>query len=66
MALNDHQVQHNRGPLQKKAGIMELGTNDAILAQNNFLSQQVKELTNQMSKFSQQLKEMHEVPNKHQ
>lgn len=31
MTLNDHQVQHNRGPSQKKVGIIELGINDAIL-----------------------------------
>lgn len=32
MDLNDHQVQYNRGTTQKKAGILELGANDAILA----------------------------------
>lgn len=58
MTLNDHQGQNNRGPTQKKAGIIELGTNNAILTQNKFLSQQVEELTKQMSKLPQQLKEM--------
>lgn len=38
---------------------MELGTNDAILAQNKLLSQQVELLT-------QQIKEMREIPNKQQ
>lgn len=52
--------------LQKKAGIMELGTNDAILAQKKLLSQQVEELTKKVSKLTQQLKEMHEILNKHQ
>lgn len=66
MAFNDHQVQHNRGHLQKKAGIMELRTNEAILEQNKLLSQQVEDLTKKMSKLPQQLKEMHEISNKHQ
>lgn len=34
--------------------------------QKKLLSQQVEELTKKMSKLPQQLKEMHEVPNKHQ
>ncbi|XP_058726128.1 uncharacterized protein LOC131597447 [Vicia villosa] len=59
MALTDHQVQHNRGTVQKKAGILELGTNDAILAQNKLLTQTVEELIKQLSKLPQQLKEMH-------
>ncbi|XP_058775809.1 uncharacterized protein LOC131650086 [Vicia villosa] len=38
---------------------MELGANDVLLAQNKLLTQQ-------MSKLPQQLKEMHEIPNKSQ
>lgn len=45
MELNDHQVQHNRGPSQKKSRIIELGTNDVILAHNKLLTQAVEELT---------------------
>ncbi|XP_058742365.1 uncharacterized protein LOC131614837 [Vicia villosa] len=59
MALTDHQVQHNRGTVQKKPGVLELGTNDAILAQNKLLTQTVEELTKQLSKLPQQLKDMH-------
>ncbi|XP_058774726.1 uncharacterized protein LOC131648998 [Vicia villosa] len=59
MALTDHQVQHNRGAIQKKLRVLELGTNDAILAQNKLLTQTVEELTKQQSKLPQQLKEMH-------
>lgn len=66
MTINDHQVQHNRGLSQKKVGIIELGTNDAILAHNKLLTQTIEELTKQMLKLPQQLKEMHEVPSKHQ
>src|SRR4051812_29164474 len=63
MARNDHQVQHNRGVVPKKPGLIELGTNDAILAQNKLLSQQVEELTKQMARLPQQLKELND-PNK--
>lgn len=58
MALTDHQVQYNRGTAQKKPEMLELGTNDAILAQNKLLTQTVEELTKQLSKLPQQLKEM--------
>ncbi|XP_058734316.1 uncharacterized protein LOC131606046 [Vicia villosa] len=61
MALNDHQVQYNRGT-QKKSGILELDMNDAILAQNKLLTQTVEELTKKLSKLPQQLKQMHETP----
>lgn len=66
IVINDHQVQHNRGHSQKKAGIIELGTNYAILAHNKLLTQTVEELRKQMSKLPRKLKEMKEVPNKHQ
>lgn len=44
MTLNDHQVQYNRDTTQRKSGILELDTNDEILAQNKFLTQIVEEL----------------------
>src|SRR3954466_3842810 len=59
MALNDRQSQHDRSPSQRKPGVLELNTNDAILAQNKILSQQVELLTKQMSKLPQQMKEIH-------
>ncbi|XP_058784897.1 uncharacterized protein LOC131659769 [Vicia villosa] len=61
MALNDLQTQHDRSPSQRKPGVLELNTNDAILAQNKILSQQVELLTKQMSKLPQQMKEIHEM-----
>ena len=64
MALNDHQGQHNQSVSQKKLGMLELGTNDAILAQNKLLSQQVELLTQQMSKLPQKFKEMQVVESK--
>ncbi|XP_058726287.1 uncharacterized protein LOC131597617 [Vicia villosa] len=59
MALNDIQTQHDRSPSQRKPGVLELNTNDAILAQNKILSQQVELLTKQMSKLQHQMKEIH-------
>lgn len=41
--------------------MLELGMNDAILAQNKLLTQIVEELTKQLSKLPQQLKEMHSL-----
>src|ERR1043165_2537532 len=66
MALNDLQSQHDRGSSQRKPGVLELNTNDAILAQNKLLSQQVELLTQQMSKLPQQMKEMQGTQIKHQ
>lgn len=51
MELSDHQCQYNRGPSKIKVGIIELGTNDAILSLKVLLTQTVEELTNQLSKF---------------
>ncbi|XP_058766159.1 uncharacterized protein LOC131639705 [Vicia villosa] len=59
MALNELQTQHDRSPSQRKPGVLELNTNDAILAQNKILSQQVELLTKQMSKLPQQMKEIY-------
>ncbi|XP_058756178.1 uncharacterized protein LOC131629405 [Vicia villosa] len=59
MELNDLQTQHDRSLSQRKPGVLELNTNDAILAQNKILSQQVELLTKQMSKLPQQMKEIH-------
>ncbi|MCI32040.1 hypothetical protein A2U01_0053252, partial [Trifolium medium] len=64
MALSDHQGQYNRGSSQRKAGIMELGTIYAMLAQNTFFTQTVEEFTQQLSKLSHQIKEMQEGPRK--
>lgn len=57
MALNDHQENHNRNPSQRKAEIFELGTNDALLAHNKILTQQVEELTKKMKELPQQVKD---------
>ncbi|XP_058757595.1 uncharacterized protein LOC131630872 [Vicia villosa] len=65
MALNDLQTQHDRSPSQRKPGVLELNTNDAILAQNKLLSQQVELLTQQMMKLPQQMKEFQGSQTRH-
>ncbi|XP_058761738.1 uncharacterized protein LOC131635147 [Vicia villosa] len=65
MALNDRQNQHDRIPSQRKSGVLELNTNDAILAQNKLLSQQVELLTHQMTKLPQQMKEIQGSQTRH-
>ncbi|XP_058745924.1 uncharacterized protein LOC131618781 [Vicia villosa] len=65
MALNDLQSQHDRSPSQRKAVVLELNTNDAILAQNKLLSQQVELLTQQMTKLPQQMKEIQGSQTRH-
>jgi hypothetical protein len=64
MALCDHQIQYNGNPSQRKDGIIELGTTDAMLAPNKLLAQAVEKLTKQLSKLPQQLKEILEVSSK--
>ncbi|XP_058759422.1 uncharacterized protein LOC131632709 [Vicia villosa] len=66
MALNDHQGKYNRSTSQRKPGVLELSTSDAILSQNKLLTQQVELLTQQMTKLHQQLKEIHGIPTKNQ
>ncbi|CAJ2631893.1 unnamed protein product [Trifolium pratense] len=65
MALSDHQGEYIRNPSQRKAGIIELGATDEMLAQNKLLAQVVEELTKQLSKLSQHIMKMQEVPSKH-
>lgn len=59
MATSDHQSQHNRGPTARR-GILELGAQDAVLAQNKLLTQQMEELAKQMANLPQQLRGMQE------
>jgi len=54
LASTDYQAQHDRSSVQKK-GILELNTQDTILAQNKLLTQQVEALAKQMAKLPQQL-----------
>nr|KYP32894.1 hypothetical protein KK1_046308 [Cajanus cajan]KYP32897.1 hypothetical protein KK1_046311 [Cajanus cajan] len=54
LASSDYQAEHGRHQSHKR-GVLDLSTNDAILAQNKLLSQQIEALTKQMAKIPQQL-----------
>ncbi|CAJ2663184.1 unnamed protein product [Trifolium pratense] len=51
LALSDRQGEYNMNPSQRKPGILELDTSDAMLAQNKLLTNTVEELSKQMSKL---------------
>ena len=54
LGSTDYQAQHDRQGIQKKR-LLE----DALLAQNKILTQQIEELTAQIAKFPQQLHVVH-------
>lgn len=66
MALNDRAANHNRNGAQKKSGILELGSADANLAQNKFLTQQLEEMKNQMKEMPKLIKEQLQREQRHQ
>ncbi|GAU33300.1 hypothetical protein TSUD_279780 [Trifolium subterraneum] len=51
MALSDRQGDYNRNPSQRKPGVLELDTSDAVLAQNKLLTNTVDQLSKQMTKM---------------
>ncbi|GAU21677.1 hypothetical protein TSUD_242490 [Trifolium subterraneum] len=51
MSLSDRQGDYNRNPVHKKAGILELDTSDAVLAQNKLLTNTVDQLSKQMARM---------------
>ena len=53
IATNDYQSHHDRALTQRK-GIMELDTQNAILAQNKLLAQQIEALIKQIGQLPQQ------------
>jgi len=57
MALNDCKSSHNRNPSQRKAGILELETDDAVLAQNKLLTQQLEAMQKEMKALPKQIKD---------
>ncbi|XP_020232090.1 uncharacterized protein LOC109812514 [Cajanus cajan] len=54
LASSDHQAEHGRHQSHKR-GVLDLSTNDPILAHNKLLAQQIEALTKQMAKIPQQL-----------
>jgi len=65
MALNDRQENHNMNSPQKKSGILELGSNGAILTQNKILTQQLVEVKKEMKEFRQQIREQLQKEKRH-
>nr|KYP32881.1 hypothetical protein KK1_046325 [Cajanus cajan] len=57
MASTDFKSQHGRSSSHKR-GVLELSTQDVVLAQNKILSQQIEALNQQMDKLPQQLQAM--------
>ena len=53
---NDYQSHHDRAPVQRK-GIMEMDTQNAILAHNKLLTQQIEALTKQIGQLPQQFQQ---------
>ncbi|KAK2359233.1 hypothetical protein QL285_084625 [Trifolium repens] len=51
MALSDGHGDYNRNPSQRKPGVLELDTSDAVLAQNKLLTNTVDQLSKQMSRM---------------
>ncbi|XP_020203779.1 uncharacterized protein LOC109789275 [Cajanus cajan] len=54
VATNDYDLPAEKESRQKR-GILELGSQDALLAQNKLLSQQIEALTKQVARIPQQL-----------
>jgi hypothetical protein len=55
MALNSSKSSHNRNPSQRKAGILELDSSDAVLAQNKILTQQMEAMQKEMRAMPKQI-----------
>jgi len=57
MTLTDRKTYHNRIPSQRKAGILELDSSDAVLAQNKILTQQMEAMQKDMKAMPKQILE---------
>ena len=55
MAASDHAILHDRTQIPTKRSLLELSSQDALLAQNKLLSKQLETLTETLSKLPNQL-----------
>ena len=55
MAASDHAILHDRTHIPTKRSLLELSSQDALLAQNKLLSKQLETLTKTLSKLPTQL-----------
>ena len=57
MAASDHAILHDRTHVPMKRSLLELSSQDALLAQNKLLAKQLESLTETLSKLPTQLQE---------
>ena len=62
MASSDHAILHDMVHIPTKKSLLELSSQDALLAQNNLLSKQLEALTETLSKLSTQLHASQPLP----
>jgi len=62
MAANDHTILHDRIYIPTKKSLLELSSQDALLAQNKLLSKQLEALTETLSKLPTQLHASQPLP----
>ena len=55
MAANDHAILHDRTHISTKRSLLELTSQDALLAQNKLLAKQLESRTETLSKLPKQL-----------
>ena len=55
MAASDHAILHDRAHIPTKRSLLELTSQDALLAQNKLLSKQLEAITKTLSKLLTQL-----------
>ena len=55
MAASDHAILHDRAHIPTKRSLLELTSQDALLAQNMLLTKQLEALTETLSKLPTQL-----------
>ena len=62
MAARDHAILHDRVHIPTKKSLLELSSQDALLAQNKLLSKQLEALTETLSKLPTQLHASQPLP----
>jgi len=62
IATSDHTILQNRAYAPTKKNLLELTSQDAILAQNKLLAKQLETLPETLSKLPQQLHAVHPSP----
>ena len=55
MTTSDHAILHDRAHVHTKRSLLELSSQDALLAQNKLLAKQLESLTETLSKLPTQL-----------